>query len=256
MGYSQPAIDVINAKTSPYMEKTKDISPKAVTSSFFCKPKKAAAMEKNSKENICSNEIQPSIVEDEIFASLLAFVNVEDLETLAPHGGDDFIKIKSLSAPDVIGIEDLTQNYLDEGMEANLMPPAKEPIDESFEEERNERALINPGADAMWGGPRTSSPDISFSSQHNYHEGLQLKQGKLRTQTSSTITSDQWTGYVDIVCPKYPGSLPGPSLEIANVIPQTAHLSLKEPLDFHMEDLEDRYPHSSLRKQPALVRFQ
>lgn len=138
-------------------------APRAVTSELFSrKPPKDSDADILKEEN-------------DIFASLLEFDNMEELERLAPYiGHDSMIPLTSL---DLSKVEDSPEFELpvlqeeankEEGLTKGFFS-YEEPSEFEDKEMKQEMIMINPNIDLMWGSPTSTSPPLNDHHQEFYN---------------------------------------------------------------------------------------
>jgi len=144
--------------------------PRAVTSELFSKrPLKA----KDSMDSI-DEDFNILKEENDVFASLLEFDNMEELERLAPYiGNDSMIPLTSLDFSEVEDSPEFEFPVVHKG--ANK----KEDLTKGFmyydepsvfqdKDMKQEMIMINPNIDLMWGSPPSSTPSLNEHNQEFY----------------------------------------------------------------------------------------
>lgn len=231
----------VKTDTEAKSEKVDKISnqcpPKAVTASFFSKPKNMLTAGSNhDKTTDDSSKVDLiSKVDEDILASLLAFDSVKDLETLAPHGGDDFISIKE-SENDKLPTFDFEMGHYDEAGQMSSLLTFPEEVFGNFFEKGEDEVFIKPGSDTMWGVPSTMT--------HPEYLGTSRVEGH-NERPPSTVTSDQCMEVFDMDLPKYSTILRGPNWKELLSTPRSqnhAIQTVKEHLGFGNGDLLTDFP--------------
>lgn len=161
--------ELFSTKGTPTSDnKLTSTGPRAVTSEIFGKKTL------KTKESMDLPEKDDLKEENDIFASLLEFDNMEELERLAPYiGNDSMIPLTSLNLSDVedtsdfefpvLQKEDNKEEHLSKGFN-NYDEP------NSFEDKgMKQEILMNPNIDLMWGEPNSSSPPQNVHHQEFYN---------------------------------------------------------------------------------------